>query len=491
MAVDSELERRLHFTQIDHSARALLSTLTATVEQALSVGLDRFYNQIRRTPQVARFFKNEAHIDAAKGAQHTHWMTIVRGEFSETYRASVQRIGETHARIGLEPSWYIGGYAMILEQLILAVVAEDQARKKSAFGKQHLSDLGARIAVLTKAALIDMDMAISVYLEKSENARREVERAAQEKSERVVAQIGKGLAALAGGDVTYRLTDDLPPEYKQLQLDFNAAMGRMENALQEVAASVEAIRSGSGEITHAADDLSRRTEQQAAALEETAAALDQITATVSRTASNARHADESVAATRSEAEKSSLVMGDAVKAMQAIEGSSRQVAQIIGVIDEIAFQTNLLALNAGVEAARAGEAGRGFAVVASEVRALAQRSAEAAKEIKQLIIASTDQVEGGVALVGQGREALREIMRRVEQVSIVVREIASTAQEQSLGLAQVNQAVNQMDTTTQQNAAMVEQSTAASHAMAQEAEQLAVLVGRFRVSAARALREAA
>ena len=228
--------------------------------------------------------------------------------------------------------------------------------------------------------------------------------------------------------------------------------------------------------------MSRRTEHNAATLEETAAALDEITATVKRTAEGAKQADQVVRNARADAEQSGVIVSNAVEAMSKIERSAKEISQIIGVIDEIAFQTNLLALNAGVEAARAGDAGRGFAVVASEVRALAQRSADAAKEIKTLIGASTQQVGQGVSLVGQTGEALQRIVGGVGEITTLVTEIAASSQEQSAGLSQVNIAVNQMDQVTQQNAAMVEESTAAAHSLRREANQLAQLVARFRVS---------
>jgi methyl-accepting chemotaxis protein len=249
--------------------------------------------------------------------------------------------------------------------------------------------------------------------------------------------------------------------------------------MQTIAGATEGIRSGTGEVSQAADDLSKRTEQQAASLEETAAALDEITATVRKTAEGANQARDVVTTAKADAERSGEVVGGAVAAMAAIDTSSRQISNIIGVIDEIAFQTNLLALNAGVEAARAGEAGKGFAVVASEVRALAQRSADAAQEIKSLISASSQQVGSGVDLVGQAGKALERIVAQVTEISGIVIEIAASAKEQATGLAEVNTAVNQMDQVTQQNAAMVEQSTAASHSLAQEAEELGRLVARF------------
>ncbi|MBI3438551.1 MAG: PAS domain S-box protein [Proteobacteria bacterium] len=313
----------------------------------------------------------------------------------------------------------------------------------------------------------------------------EAERSSRaEEQTKVVRGLADGLGHLAEGDLTARITTQFPGEYEKLRSDFNEAIGKLQEAMKTIVVNAGGIRTGAGEISQAADDLSRRTEQQAASLEETAAALDEITATVRKTAEGAKQANSVVATTRSDAEASGQVVQETVAAMAEIEKSSKQISQIIGVIDEIAFQTNLLALNAGVEAARAGEAGRGFAVVASEVRALAQRSSEAAKEIKGLISTSSQHVGTGVELVGEAGRALGLIVGRVSEISGLVSEIAASAQEQSTALAEVNTAINQMDQVTQQNAAMVEQSTAASHSLTQEAQELISLMGRFQTGAA-------
>ena len=298
----------------------------------------------------------------------------------------------------------------------------------------------------------------------------------------VVSNLARALDALANGDLTYRLEAEFPGDYRKLRDDFNVAVAKLEEAMRAIASATSSIQAGAGEISNSADDLSRRTEHQAASLEETAAALDEITATVNKTSEGANHGREATDSARNDAEKSGEVVRKAVIAMNLIETSARKINEIIGVVDEIAFQTNLLALNAGVEAARAGESGKGFAVVASEVRALAQRSAEAAKEIKSLISASTAQVAEGVELVGETGKSLDRIVRQVAEISTVVSEIAASAKEEALGLGQVNTAVNQMDQVTQQNAAMVEQSTAASRVLANEAQELARLVGRFKMS---------
>ena len=302
----------------------------------------------------------------------------------------------------------------------------------------------------------------------------------------VVNSIGVGLSKLAAKDLTYRMSADIPEAYRKLREDFNAAIAQLEDALQNVTLSADAIQTGTQDMSTASDDLSHRTEQQAASLEQTAAALDEITATVKKSAEGATHARQVVAAADGDAKKSAIVVRQAVEAMDAIAKSAQQISQIIGVIDEIAFQTNLLALNAGVEAARAGDAGRGFAVVASEVRALAQRSAEAAKEIKGLISTSATQVDHGVKLVGETGKSLERIMAQVTEINDVVGAIAAGAKEQATGLDEVNSAVNQMDQVTQQNAAMVEQSTAASRSLSQETAQLAGLVGQFRIGQASA-----
>jgi methyl-accepting chemotaxis protein len=353
------------------------------------------------------------------------------------------------------------------------------------------------IGEMAKAVLVFRDAAVEnarlereaadhrTQAERERDGADQAQREAIRQERAIVANsIGVGLAKLAAKDLTYRMATDIPEAYRELQTDFNEAIGQLEEAMRSVAGSTSAIEAGTREISAAADELSLRTEQQASSLEETAAALEQITTTVRKSAEGAAHAREVVAAADADAKKSSSVVHEAVGAMDAIAKSAQQISQIIGVIDEIAFQTNLLALNAGVEAARAGEAGRGFSVVASEVRALAQRSAEAAKEIKALISASATQVNHGVKLVGDTGKSLERMMAQVIEINAVVGEIAAGAKEQAIGLAEVNTAINQMDQMTQRNASMVEESTAATHTLSQETAQLSGLIGQFQLGEA-------
>ncbi|MDR6100133.1 methyl-accepting chemotaxis protein [Agrobacterium larrymoorei] len=296
-----------------------------------------------------------------------------------------------------------------------------------------------------------------------------------------VNQLGAALQRLAKGDLTQQLNTRFLPALDKLRLDFNSASSKLQAAMMIVSDNAGAIASSSQEIRTASDDLSRRTEHQAASVEETAAALEEITTTVSDTSNRAQEAGRLVRNTKDNAEQSGHVVRQAIEAMGKIEASASEIASIIGVIDEIAFQTNLLALNAGVEAARAGDTGKGFAVVAQEVRELAQRTAKAAKEIKDLIGASDKHVKDGVRLVGETGKALEKIVGQVVQVDRNVSTIVEASREQAVGLKEINTAIYTMDQGTQQNAAMVEETSAAARGLASEAEALFRLLSQFTI----------
>jgi methyl-accepting chemotaxis protein len=298
--------------------------------------------------------------------------------------------------------------------------------------------------------------------------------------ETVVQSLGNALQRLADGDLSRSISTDYAEEFQQLKNDFGNSISKLSGALNEINESTIEISNDSNELRRAADDLAMRTEQQAAALEETSAALEEITSTVKESADRASEARSKATQAKESTNKSGEVVKDAVEAMGRIESASDEISQIIGVIDDIAFQTNLLALNAGVEAARAGEAGKGFAVVAQEVRELAQRSANAAKEIKDLITNSGVEVANGVSLVQATGEALRNISIEVNEIEEHVQSIARASAEQSAGLTDINRAVSEMDQVTQSNAAMVEETNAVTHRLSAETETLSQLVSQFR-----------
>ncbi|QLF69106.1 globin-coupled sensor protein [Peteryoungia desertarenae] len=478
------ISRRLDFMEMTEERRAGIRSLKSLIEQELPKGLDKFYAQLRHAPEVSRFFSSEDHIKHAKGAQLGHWANIADGNFGDDYVRKVCTIGKVHARIGLEPQWYIGGYALILEHLIETAI-KDTFPQKGLFSsrKANPETFGRSLASLVKAVLLDMDLAISVYLDEAEAAKQKAQAEAIDAERAMVCDIfGKAMAAIAAKDMRHRIHADLPEAYHALRDNFNDCLEELSGTIGAISGASAQIHAATTEIRTAADDLARRTEQQAASVEQTAAALEQITTTIADSSHRADEAGKLVRNTRQKAEKSGEVVGNAVEAMSKIEASSTQISNIIGVIDEIAFQTNLLALNAGVEAARAGEAGKGFAVVAQEVRELAQRSAQAAKEIKSLINTSNEQVKNGVSLVGQTGEALKEIVAEVQSINANVEAIVTAAREQATGIKEINHAVNQMDQGTQQNAAMVEESNAAAHGLMQEVTRIAQMLSEFQVS---------
>ena len=342
---------------------------------------------------------------------------------------------------------------------------------------------GFRVASVEKMAA-DRELEAQRVGIEEERTQNEAARASTAKLQAAVVKLlGAALARLAEGDLTTRLKVDFPADYRKLKDDFNRAMDRLQDAMNRIVDTGRQLELGTGEIRRAADELARRSEQQAATLEETVAAVNDITSSVTSTAKGAGEARDAVTEVARDAGRSDEVVGQAISAMNGIEKSSREITKIIGVIDEIAFQTNLLALNAGVEAARAGEAGRGFAVVAQEVRSLAQRSAEAASEIKGLIQASEAQVKSGAKLVGETGEFIGRISGKVGNINEIVVEIARAAEDQAESLRGINSAMGGIDTATQQGAAMAEQFTATSHNLARDGAELMALISHFRTEA--------
>lgn len=379
---------------------------------------------------------------------------------------------------GLNRKDEIGEIANAVEKFKVLAAMQAAAEGQRLIEEAEAKRSSDRLAAEQKAADIERAAADA---DAQRHSQKLAEAAAiQRERDLVNVSIGAGLKRLAAKDLTCRLQGDLPEAYQNLQADFNSAMDALQKAMNDVSQSADMVSTGSAEIAIAVEDLSRRVESQAASLEQSAAAIHHITTTMQATAASAEEAGRIIHSAKNDADQTGNIVLQTVDAMKCIETSSQQINEIIGVIDEIAFQTNLLALNAGVEAARAGDAGRGFAVVASEVRALAQRAAESAKEIKNLISASSVQVGAGVKLVSETGRSIRQMMAQVDEISVVASKIIVGAREQAHALAEVNTAIREMDQTTQQNAAMVEQTTASTHELKTAGDQLARLVGAFR-----------
>ncbi|MEL7343645.1 MAG: methyl-accepting chemotaxis protein [Pseudomonadota bacterium] len=450
--------------------------------------------------------------DGARRGYVIEWQDVTE---QQKTAAIMDALESKQIRIEFDPNWAVSHVnTMLLETTqasfesikgkafdhILAAhgdVSQGMREKAQAggvvFGKFVLSNLDATDRILDAAlcpikaadqsvvgyVLLGLDVTDAEEKVAAMDSERETLQAAQKN---VVDTLRSALSKLSEGDLTSTISQTFSSEYEQLREDFNLAVGRLDQALGSVATNTTTIRTEADNISGAADDLSRRTERQASTLEETAAAVAQLTASVASAAQGARQANDVVTSARGNAEDSGEVVREAVTAMSEIEQSSEQISKIISVIDDIAFQTNLLALNAGVEAARAGDAGRGFAVVASEVRALAQRSSDAAREINELISTSGSHVKRGVELVGKTGAALQEIVGSVTDISELVSNISTSAQEQSTGLEEINNAMSQLDQVTQQNAAMFEETSAASQTLNSESTAMSETMRMFRLS---------
>ena len=458
------LSERLAFygiTAQDPAHKGVSRAINRRIERAL----DDFYTELRSRPELAAMFEDPAMMDRARGAQARHWQSVFEDGVDDRFRDRAAHIGAVHARIGLEPKWYVGSYARMLEHLIEECVAPGWQRYLPWKRAQ-----ARRAVALVKVSLLDIEVALSSYFFDLKN-----------KVSSVNEGLGVALAGLADGDLRVDAVT-LPPEYSKVESDFNTTLGTLKDTIGAVVENVNSITTGSAEIRSASNDLARRTEEQAANLEETAAAIADTNQRIQDTAATTKGARGTIASTTTKAGDGSKIVAQAVTAMDQIEKSSEEINNIISVIDSIAFQTNLLALNAGVEAARAGETGKGFAVVASEVRALAQRCTEAADEVKSLISASSEHVSSGVNLVKRSGEAFAAINESVTELATSINAIAESTEIQADSLSQITSTVRDLDTSTQQNAAMAEQCTAAASSLANEADKLGRTVSHFKIA---------
>ncbi|MEM9310679.1 MAG: globin-coupled sensor protein [Pseudomonadota bacterium] len=458
------LSERLEFYGIkaqDPAHKGVSRAVNRRIEKAL----DEFYTELRSRENLASLFEDPSMMNRARGAQANHWQSVFQQGVDDRFRDRAAHIGAVHARIGLEPKWYVGSYARMLEHLIEETIAPGWQRYlpwKRAQARQAVA--------LVKVSLLDIELALSSYFFDLKG-----------KVSSVNDQLGSALSMLADGQLAIEPVT-LPKEYHQVETDFNTTVETLQGTIGTVVENVNTITTGSAEIRSASNDLARRTEEQAANLEETAAAIADTNQRIQDTAETTKGARGTIASTTQKAGDGSTIVAQAVTAMDQIEKSSEEINNIIAVIDSIAFQTNLLALNAGVEAARAGETGKGFAVVASEVRALAQRCTEAADEVKALISSSSQHVSSGVDLVKRSGEAFAAITQGVAELDTSIQAIADSTEVQAESISQITSTVRDLDNSTQQNAAMAEQCTAAAASLASEAEKLGHAVSHFELS---------
>ena len=492
------LQDRLDFIGMDADALKRLGDVQQYVDKHLPIALDLFYKKIATVPQVSKFFSGQDQMKRAENSQIGHWKKIAAGRFDLDYVEATNRIGLRHAKIGLEPRWYVGGYGVIIETLVKGVVhdfmVDHLEQKKNMFGQkrsldadQVLADTGnlaAALAEIMKAVMVDIDYAVSTYFDKMTTDAGELAEHNANKVMLAVTETGNVLQKLADGDLTGRVEADFDPSMQKLKDDTNAVADKLEDIVTQLRGTSRSLKSATGEILAGANDLAERTTKQAAAIEETSAAMEQLAQTVTENASRANAARTRAQAVAVAAEQGGVVMTAANEAMEKITASSAKISNIIGLIDDIAFQTNLLALNASVEAARAGDAGKGFAVVAVEVRRLAQSAASASAEIKVLIEQSANEVRGGSKLVFDAAGKLTEMLDGVRQNTDMINGIAQASQEQSNSIAEVTTAIRQMDEMTQHNAALVEETNAAIEQTEGQANELDRIVDVFVIAGA-------
>ena len=488
----SPLQDRLNFLQIDGRTREAIKRLRPLVQKHMPNAMDAFYDHIWQFEETKKFFRSREFANAARGLQLMHWDTIVSGEFGEAYFEKVQAIGKAHARIGLEPRWYIGGYAIVMDHLVRAAVAEGQPKKGWFAGKSDpVSEggLAEALASLCKAVMLDIELAISVYFEASEQARRESEErqteireeAIRRSQQEVVDAFGEAFESLARNDLTCRVDAEVPPIFGSMKESLNATIERLADTIRNIKSATDKVNSTSEQIRMGSGNLSTRSEAQASSLQETAATTEEMAASIKLSALSAKSASDLAHSARSGAQSGGEITAKAVEAMAQIEQASKKISDITVVIDDIAFQTNLLALNAAVEAARAGDAGRGFAVVASEVRKLARRSGEAARDIADLIKSSNEEILSGVDLVRRTGDSLTQILLDSQNVATTITSISTAVAEQARGIGEMSETVAHLDSMTQQNAELAVSTSTAANNLSQQMEQLRELMDGFTI----------
>ncbi|MBO9476711.1 globin-coupled sensor protein [Shimia sp. R11_0] len=436
----------------------------------LDEALDDFYAFALQDETMAAFFTQDGVLEHARGRQKAHWAMMINGDFSEAYLASAEAIGKVHFRIQLPFELYLSGYARATTFMQDALVRAWSKR----YGQRVRLKLARLVPALSRAFAMDTTLVIAAYF-----------RAQNEEQRRAFGHLQRGMERVSAKDLSQDIPSpdqsDYPARYDDIREAFNLLSGAMREMVQTIAETSRGLDQTADHVKVASNDLARRTEAQAATLEQTASAVEEINTHAKASSKATEQTNIAVTAARDAAELGVSVARESIDQIGNIATASKQIAEVTGVIDDIAFQTNLLALNAGVEAARAGDAGRGFAVVASEVRGLAQKASDAAKEIDALIQRSSSMVEQGVVLSQRAGQALETILKEVENAAQLTGEVSTASQEQSVALSEIAESVSHLDVVTQKNAAMVDQTATAMTGMREDSAAMSQIVSEFQL----------
>ncbi|OBZ96541.1 chemotaxis protein [Pararhizobium polonicum] len=429
------LLERLRFAGLDEDQTDVLRKNRQSLGAQVELALRDLFQRLQTFPDAARHFSSDRQIDRLHDLQSSHWSVLTDARFDSLYAERVKVLSDTESKMGLDPRWQIAGHSVVLERLICSMIEEFWPKSVLALGKSRKQELNALVAALVRTVFVDTEISVSLrFNEQRHSHQRQLAEQRKAGEAEALALFGDVTQALGRGDLSVRTPADVPAVYQPLAQELNGALDVMQRQVIGLADRAATMETSSRELVGQTGQFAARAQQQSEALGEAVTAFNAIVDRVKHNAGQTQAAEKSVAVTRQSAEHSGEIAGQAISAMADIEASAEKIGQIIGVIDEIAFQTNLLALNAGIEAARAGESGRGFAVVAQEVRALAQRSGDAAREIKQLVSNTKSQVVAGVERVGRTQDAISSIVEQVRGINDAIAGIAEEAAGQVTSL---------------------------------------------------------